>query len=256
MTRLTDAQTRKDARLYALLHRGSPGDLEFYRSRSEGASRVLELGVGYGRVAIHLASRGFEVSGLDRHAGLLELAREEARSLGLESKLELTLGDMRDFELAHRYDRILIPHSGLYCLLQPREVESCLSCCRRHLAPEGRLLLDVYRADAFHLYADPDAEDDSGEPLVEVHDGSERLTVYERSRWDRPRQHLDVSYAYYDSRGRLVHESRIEQRYMLAGELERQLSSCGFSCRGVWGGFDGTAPSEQADAIVIEAVLG
>ncbi len=36
--------------LYAELHVGNPGDLAFYREHCVGASSILELGCGYGRV--------------------------------------------------------------------------------------------------------------------------------------------------------------------------------------------------------------
>ncbi len=43
-----------DARLYELLHVGNPGDVEFYVQQSEGASSVLELGAGFGRILSQL----------------------------------------------------------------------------------------------------------------------------------------------------------------------------------------------------------
>ena len=42
--------TELEAELYALTHRGNPGDTEFYARRCAGAGSVLELGTGYGRL--------------------------------------------------------------------------------------------------------------------------------------------------------------------------------------------------------------
>ena len=43
--------------LYSLLHLGGfPGDVDFYRGRTAGAARILELGAGDGRVGAVLCA--------------------------------------------------------------------------------------------------------------------------------------------------------------------------------------------------------
>ena len=54
------------AELYALTHRGTAGDVGFYRRACAGASSVLELGCGSGRLLKRLARPGRQLVGLDR----------------------------------------------------------------------------------------------------------------------------------------------------------------------------------------------
>ena len=249
-------QSQRDAELYALLHRGHAGDVDFYVRRCKQPRTVLELGVGYARVASRLVRTGCHVTGLDRDPGLLVLARQTIERMQLGSRFSAHLGDMQSFELGSRYDRVLIPYSALFCLLDDSAVSECLERCRRHLAPHGRLLLDVYAADGFHSECEPsDQADDEREPIVSLNHDGRQLTVYERSSWDKPRQRLDVHYDYFDQRGDLVHTATIEQRYLLQDQLERHLLAVGLAPVSVHGGFGGEALDSDSETLVIEATL-
>ncbi|HLT36253.1 MAG TPA: class I SAM-dependent methyltransferase, partial [Enhygromyxa sp.] len=63
------------ARLYAAVHDGNPGDVEFYRRRCAGARSIVELGCGDARVLAALAEPGRRLVGVDIDPELLELAR-------------------------------------------------------------------------------------------------------------------------------------------------------------------------------------
>jgi SAM-dependent methyltransferase len=254
MSNCDESSLDRQAQLYALLHRGNPGDIEYYERCCSGAQTVLELGVGYGRVGLRLAAKGASVTGIDNHAGLLAMARASAELLGVTDRFEARAGDMRDFAFERRFDRILIPYSGLYCLLEDSDLVACLGCCRANLAAGGLLAFDVYESDGFHAACDPvDMGESEREPVVEISYGSQLLMVYESSSWDKPRQRLDVHYHYYDESGTLVHTATIRQRYWLVAQLLDQLTAHGFRQTRVAGGFRGEPVTPLADAVVFEA---
>ena len=60
--------------------------------------RVLEIGARYGRMSCMFGLLGARVVGIDIHARYIEAAREEARKLGVTSRVEFVLsgGDLRD----------------------------------------------------------------------------------------------------------------------------------------------------------------
>jgi len=255
MTLATDHELR-DARLYALLHRGNAGDVEFYLQKSKQARHVLELGVGFARVAAPLLRAQVPVTGLDTHAGLLELATRDVAAHAGAARFDAQVGDMRSFELARKFDRILIPYSGLFCLLDADGVQACLRRCREHLTPGGRLVFDVYEADSFHAACEPyDFDESEREPVVDVVDGATRLSVFEASRWDKPAQRLDITYEYVDEHARVVHTSLVRQRYWLLDQFEPTLAEAGFGIEALHGGFAGEPPGPDADVIVVEAKL-
>jgi len=94
---------------------------------------VLELGCGTGRVALHLARRGYEVIGLDRDPELLEALAERAEGLTLRTHQ----ADARDFELARQSALVLAPTHLLQLLPSRAERGECLRSISRALRPGG-----------------------------------------------------------------------------------------------------------------------
>jgi cyclopropane-fatty-acyl-phospholipid synthase len=71
-----------------------------------GGERVLEIGCGWGALALHLAHEGVaSVVGLTLSPAQLELARERVARAGLDGRVSLRLEDYRDVEGG--YDRVV-----------------------------------------------------------------------------------------------------------------------------------------------------
>jgi len=234
--------THRDPELFALLHRGTPGDLAFYRARSAGAARVLELGCGHGRVVLALARAGRVVTGLDRDAGLLALAARGVATAppAVRQRVTLIEGDMRGFALAGVFDRILLPYNGIYCLGSDAEVIACLRSAAAHLAPGGGIVFDAWSADAFHAEADPQDEDpDDGAPVDSVTWRGRVYDVFESSEWQRDAQCIRVRYRYRPRRGGAEVEDRIAHRYLLTDQIPALAAAAGLRVAQAWGGFAG-----------------
>jgi SAM-dependent methyltransferase len=227
------------AKFYAALHRGTAGDLDHYLRVCEGAASVLELGCGYGRVVTALAAPGRTVVGVEQDPELLAMARaavgglDKARRAGVQ----LVQGDMRRVDLGRRFDRVLVPFGGLWCMLDDDELHAALTTTVRHLAPGGRVAFDVYRADAFHAEAEPDdVPDDAFTPVGRVEVDGAPYEVLERSTWDKPQQRIDVTYLYVSETGAAI-EGTIAQRYLLAPQLHAALERAGLRATHVADGF-------------------
>jgi SAM-dependent methyltransferase len=94
---------------------------------------VLELGCGTGRVALHLARRGYEVIGLDREQELLEVLEQRAGG----SKLTSLRADARSFELEQQVALVLAPTHLLQLLPDRDERSECLGSVAATLRPGG-----------------------------------------------------------------------------------------------------------------------
>ena len=80
------------------------------RARVLPGHRVLDLGCGWGGLAIHLAERtGCRVHGITLSKEQLALARERVEARGLADRVTFELVDYRDFAAAHpgEFDRII-----------------------------------------------------------------------------------------------------------------------------------------------------
>jgi SAM-dependent methyltransferase len=237
---------RTTASLYALIHRGSRGDRDFYRRACAGGARVLELGSGAGRMAIELANRGHHVTGIDIEPELLAIARAEAAGSDGEPRLRWLEGDMRSLSLAERFDRVVVPYNTLCCLLSNADLRRCMLAARDQLEPSGKLVFDIYRGD-------PDSTvDDTEEHLVRIEHEGKCWDVFERAVASRDPMRADTRYRFAADDGEeLVH--CIEQRLIDDEEMLGALAAAGFSLESKAGGFDGEPLDDESPHLVVVA---
>jgi SAM-dependent methyltransferase len=243
-----------DADLYRVLHRGVSGDVAFYRSVCEGAGRALELGCGDGRVTLPLARWGVEITGIDNHPGMLAAANaERAREPeAIQARLRYIEGDICDFDLGARFDRIIAPYTTLYAL-RPKDRAACLRCVGRHLAPGGRFVFDAYPADS--MPEDGSYTDLKPVWITRVIRDQQVIDVYERDRHDAVSQQVSVTYRYRieDADGVRVVEYSIEHFYLLAAELPALLDTAGLRLIALEGDFLGAPFDAEAERLVVFA---
>ncbi len=233
-----------DPTLYTLLHRGSPGDVAFYRRVCDGAGSVLELGCGDGRVLAALRAPGRTLVGLDLHPGMVEAARAR-----LADDAAVHLGDMADFALDARFDRVIVPFTGFYCLPDDDAMVACLRAVRRHLAPGGRLVFDAYPGEPL---LEVGAFDPRWEAVAEVEAGGRRWLIHERDHnWPADRR-IDVSYRHVADDGAVV-EYTLRHHYLIAADVPRLLAAAGLRLRGLWGDFDGRPFDPDGERLVVSA---
>ena len=118
----------------------------------KGARRVFEVGIGTGRIAVPLASRGFQVTGID-------ISREMLRKLGAKrTDIRVLLAESSAVPFrAESFDAAVFSHI-LHLVPDPRAaVRAALACVR----PGGVLL------NCQHTYA-PYPEQRAGERLNEI----------------------------------------------------------------------------------------
>ncbi|WP_284140684.1 MULTISPECIES: class I SAM-dependent methyltransferase [unclassified Virgibacillus] len=118
------------------------GDIEYYMERLKGTNqKILEAGVGSGRFLIPLLEQGYMVEGIDYSPAMLKSCREQCDERGLNPNLYE--GNLRQFELPHKYEVIVIP-TGSFCLLESFEdAKDALDCFYKHLIPGGRVIIDL-----------------------------------------------------------------------------------------------------------------
>jgi SAM-dependent methyltransferase len=134
--------------VYQMLFGDRSHDLPFYlevaAACGDGA-RVLDYGVGTGRVALPLARAGHPVMGVDDAPAMLatlaDLVAEEPPEV--RAKLEWRLGCARDLRLGARFDLVICPFNGLAHHHHDDAIGAFLEAVRTHLAPEGRFAFDV-----------------------------------------------------------------------------------------------------------------
>lgn len=223
-------QTRPDTAFYVAEARRSGG-------------RVLELGCGTGRILLPFAREGIAIAGLDGSREMLARCEERlaAEPEEVRGRVTLHLADVRDFDLGATFDLITAPFRIVQHLHTIDDQVAFLACVTRHLAPDGRLVFDVFNPNFGALVgADGTEHEDAN---VELPDGTRlrRTARITGVRWID--QVSEVELIYYVRPSADAPEQRHVQafgmRWFGRAELEHLLARGGFRVTAVYGDWEG-----------------
>lgn len=111
----------------------------FARYAGRPIRRVLDMGSGTGNHALVLASRGYDVVGVDRNEAFVAAAKEKVRKR--KNGPRFVVGDMRELEVEGRFDA-LISMFGAFSHLPREEAGIALGRFRERLEPGGLLVFE------------------------------------------------------------------------------------------------------------------
>ena len=198
---------------------------------------IADFGCGHGRHSIELARRGFDVTGVDRNAVSLALARQAA-GVGLTARFI-----QADYQSAPRgpFDLILSLFGSFGFGSEEQNARTLAGWCER-LAPGGSLVIDVWHRDMILTrfaprrtwLASPDLE-------VDEHRSFDALSGY---------LHVRYAYAYADGRRQ---DQELRVRLYTAAELRVMLEEGGVVVTGLFGSLRGDPYSTGAASLVITA---
>lgn len=196
---------------------------------------VLDLACGTGRMTRELASRGYDMIGVDGSADMLG----EAYSQGGEGILYL-LQDMREFELYGTVGATVCCLDSLNYLLDSKDLKKTFSLVHNYSDPDALFIFDMNTPYKFeNVYSDNAyiLEDES------VFCGWQNF-------YDRETKICDFYLSVFeeDEDGAYIRsdEHQRERCYTLE-EVKETLSECGFELIGVFGDLEFGEPSEDCE---------
>ena len=119
---------------------GQPSELMDVFLSLVGQGRILDAGCGTGTDSAHMASRGFEVTGVDLSAGMLAIAKE--RFPGIDFRIM----DIRSLDFTEKFSGILASFSIIH--LPKADVPAVLRNFYRLLNAGGILFLSVQEGES------------------------------------------------------------------------------------------------------------
>ena len=209
------------AGIYDPWSRSVTEDIEFYVDQALATDGpIVELAVGTGRVAVPIAESGVRVIGVDLSEAMLEVARDYARQRGVESRVDLRVGDIRDPPVPERVGLVICPFRSLLHMAGDAEKLVALRAVHALLVEDGRFVFDVFAPSP------EDVEETHGRWL------EREPGILERADWDEETRTLVLSVRSGDS------AATMELHWLSATEWLRLLDEAGFEVEALWGWFD------------------
>lgn len=205
----------------------------FLGGRAEGR-RILELGVGTGRLALPLAARGFAVTGIDTSGAMLD----RLRAADPDGAVQTHEASMSDFDLDGGFDLAFAACSTFYFLRTAQQQRSCLDLVSRHLRPGGRLVLEAFVPKPDFI-ASPSGVYLSRSALP----GPGLMIAGAEHSWRE--QRLAGAKVYLDEG--VVRLFPYELRYVWLSELDLMAELAGLALEARYSGFDGRPLSDRDD---------
>jgi SAM-dependent methyltransferase len=204
--------------------RMDPSDAVDLLAELAGDGRVLELGIGTGRVALPLAARGLEVSGIDASQAMVDKLREKPGG----KAIAVTFGNFADVAVDGVFSLVYVPFTTFFALLSQAEQIRCLRNVAARLEPGGSFVLDAFVPDLGRYQ-----NNDQGVFAQEVGADHVRIDV---TRHDPVEQRVDSSHVVLSERG--THIYPVALRYAWPAELDAMAMVAGLVPVERYGGYD------------------
>ncbi len=205
---------------------------------------VLDLGCGTGKMTLELASRGYDMTGIDISAEMLDIAREQAEIGGYD--ILWLSQDMREFELYGTVDSAVSCLDCINHLTKPSDVKKTFELMHNYLIPDGIFVFDINGKAKFeNIYADRSyvMEEDGGVCIWQnYYDNKTKLCDFYITLFE---ECSDGRYERYDDEQR--------ERMYTVSEMRKMLLASGFEFIGAYSDFDFNEATDNSERIYIAA---
>ncbi len=182
-------------------------------------SRVLDAPCGGGRIAIHLARAGCDVTGVDRGAAFIARARRRFRAEALAG--QFVAGDLREMDFDSEFDAA-INWGGSFGYFSDAENADVIRRYARALKPGGRLLIDQPNREYV---------------LRHFHTRMSQGCMVMRCRWRPDVERVDTQWCVM--RGGRERRSLSSIRLYTPGQFRGLLEAAGMKIEALYGDLDG-----------------
>ncbi len=208
---------------------------------SQASGPVLELGCGTGRVAISLATRGIDVTGLDILPHMIKHAQTKSKDL----PIQWVCGDIRYFHLKNQFSLIYTYGAVFQHLFNRSDQDAMLSQVHKHLSPNGRFIVDIGFTNPKSMVDVPEEQD----WYTFIDDKGCEVQVSGTDHYDHIRQ-IWVQTSYHRrqdiDQAQTVKPVKLALRYIMPQEMEAILFHNGFTVLSRYGDWEGKPLTESS----------
>jgi len=230
-------------------------DIDFYIDYANKLNgKVLELGCGTGRITIPIAKAGLQIWGLDVSEPMLDVLQEKAKceSEITNRNLNISIGDMRNYEFDEKFKLIFIPFRTFQNLIKEEEQKDCLKCCHEHLTDDGLFIVNVFKLLEGHLDESWVRPEQTDYETIENDIKIKRTHI--RKRVDLENQVIYPTLIYYvtDKDGKTEkYYEHLAMKYYYVDQLKELLQNNGFEVINEFGYYDKCSIEEGGEIIFV-----
>jgi len=188
-----------------------------------GKRRVLELGIGTGRIALPLAARGIKVSGIDASPKMVEKMREKPGG----DTIPVSIGNFVDIKVPGQFSLIYVAFNTFFGgLLTQEDQVRCFNRVARRLSDDGVFVLEGFVPDLSRF--------DRGQRTSTIHLDTDTALI-DAVKHDVVRQHILGAHIAISESGTRFYP--LQLRYAWPSELDLMARLAGMRLRERWGGW-------------------
>jgi len=184
--------------------------------------RVLELGIGTGRIALPLHKRGVRVAGIDASPAMI--AKLRAKPGGDE--IDVHESNFVDLPMRDKFSLIFVAFNTLFSLLTQDEQLRCIRSVALHLEDGGLFLVEAFVPDMCRF--------DRGQTVRSMRVTEDEVHV-ELSELDPAMQQICAQRVVMTNRGVRLYPAKL--RYIWPSELDLMAKLAGLELTHRWGGW-------------------
>lgn len=242
------------AEFYDIMHTDLT-DLPFYLEQCQIANGpVLEIGSGTGRLLLPIRKNGIDITGIEPFEQMLKISLQKMRSESIDCPIIHSTA--QEFSSEKKFDLAFIACNTFQHFITLDDQKAALNNIRRHLAKNGRLLIDL------------------SVPDVEVMTASNGKTeVFEFKHPSTGTLIKDQFTAKYDFINQVESDhivleefdgdtclrkatADVTMTFFFPRELILMVENCGFSLANTWKDYACNPFDSKANTIIVEAING
>jgi len=231
----------KVARYYDALMAGVPYSmwvdyLENIFARMQAAPRrVLDIATGTGTVALLLAQRGYEVTGVDLSRPMLEQARRKGKRMGVD--VRFVQADAAALDLPDgSFDAVVCLYDSFNYIIEPHRLLRAFEGAAAALADDGLFVFDLNTVYSFER-----------ELFTQESLSPEREVRYRwRSRFEPHARTATVDMEFWTRDGKHFQETHYQRAHMVE-EVTDMLECAGFALAGLYEAYTFLPPGPKSE---------
>lgn len=188
-------------------------------------STILDIGCGTGRHAMEFAKHGYEVTGIDSSAQMIEIAKQKLNcNVSLSNPPEFYQSDARNLNLSRQYDVVVSLFHVISYQVTDTDLEQVFTAIKSHMKKNALFIFDIWYGPAV-LHQKP--EERQNHYVVDKY----KVTRSSTPEIDLRNNIVDVNYHVIIS-GPDDYKDEIKEvhrmRYFTCPQIEYWLQQCGF----------------------------